>query len=119
MKRLISRCCRSSNRNSPRGTGSRPDNLSLQRSDTTFHMATHEPNSCPRCNQSFECKPGNITECQCFGIQFTEEEKKHISKVTSDCLCRNCLLELQQELRYENTRHRLAQMQAIMRGVKR
>lgn len=81
-------------------------------------MATHEPKSCPSCNQVFECKPGNITECQCFGLVFTEAEKEYIGKITTDCLCRNCLLGLQQELRYEVTRLRFAQMQEIMRGAR-
>jgi len=79
-------------------------------------MATHEPKSCPRCEQPFECKPGNITECQCFGLSFTEEEKDYIRDVSSDCLCRNCLQALKQEYRYEATRQRLVRMQEIMRG---
>lgn len=57
-------------------------------------MCRHEEKKCPRCNSFFECKVGNVTECQCSGISFTEEEKKFIGEKYNDCLCRNCLLAL-------------------------
>ncbi len=81
-------------------------------------MAPHEPIPCPRCGQPFECKPGNITECQCFGLSFTDAEKSYIEGIADNCLCRNCLLELQRELRYENTRNSLVQMQALIARTK-
>jgi hypothetical protein len=59
-------------------------------------MCKHEEKKCPRCNNSFECKVGDVTHCQCFGITFTTEEKAFIEQRYSDCLCRNCLLELKQ-----------------------
>jgi hypothetical protein len=34
--------------------------------------------------------------CQCNGITFTNEEKAFIEERYTDCLCRNCLLELKQ-----------------------
>ncbi len=61
-------------------------------------MCKHETKSCPRCKQPFECKPGNITQCQCYGITLTGEQKIYIEQRYSDCLCRNCLEYLQQEL---------------------
>jgi hypothetical protein len=61
-------------------------------------MCQHETKSCPRCKQVFECKPGNITQCQCFGIQLTLEQKVYIEQRYNDCLCRDCLQYLQQEL---------------------
>jgi hypothetical protein len=61
-------------------------------------MCQHETKSCPRCKQAFECKPGNITQCQCFGIQLTLEQKVYIEQHYNDCLCRDCLQYLQQEL---------------------
>ncbi len=54
----------------------------------------HEPKICPRCKSAFECKVGSITLCQCYGIVFSEAEKKLISDKYRDCLCRGCLLEL-------------------------
>ena len=61
-------------------------------------MCLHENKICPRCRQSFDCKPGNITQCQCFGIQFTVEQKAYIEDRYNDCLCRACLLTLQNEV---------------------
>jgi len=55
----------------------------------------HETKNCPRCQQPFECKSGNITECQCFGIQCTEEIAAFVAEKYADCLCRACLLQLQ------------------------
>ncbi len=63
-------------------------------------MCQHETKKCPRCNAAFECKPGNITQCQCFGITISNELKKHIEERYSDCLCRACLLQLQNEVMF-------------------
>jgi hypothetical protein len=60
-------------------------------------MCKHEEKYCPRCNSLFECKPGNITQCQCFGIVFNDEEKRQVEKKYSDCLCINCLTEIKNE----------------------
>ena len=61
-------------------------------------MCQHETKSCPRCKKNFECKPVNITQCQCFGITLTTELKASIEQRYNDCLCIDCLLHLQQEL---------------------
>lgn len=60
-------------------------------------MSNHEPKKCPRCNQSFDCKPGNITQCQCYGITIKPELKTFLEQRYNDCLCNNCLRYLQQE----------------------
>lgn len=57
-------------------------------------MCAHEEKSCPRCGNSFECKAGSITECQCFGIVLSTEEKAFMEERYNECLCRNCLVEL-------------------------
>jgi len=57
-------------------------------------MCKHEEKKCPRCNKAFECKVGTVSECQCNGISFNEEERKFIGEKYNDCLCRDCLLEL-------------------------
>jgi hypothetical protein len=62
-------------------------------------MPCHETKNCPRCNAPFECKLGNVAECQCNGITFSEPEKDYISKSYADCLCRKCLLEIKHEIR--------------------
>lgn len=58
----------------------------------------HEMKSCPRCSKNFECKTGNISECQCYGFKMTEELKAFLEQRYNDCLCRNCLDHLSQEL---------------------
>ena len=60
-------------------------------------MCQHETKSCPRCKIPFECKPGNITQCQCFGITLTAEQKVYIEQRYNDCLCRSCLIQLQND----------------------
>lgn len=61
-------------------------------------MFKHETKNCQRCNTAFECTPGNITQCQCYGIKITDEQRAYIEQRYSDCLCRDCLQYLQQEL---------------------
>ncbi|MFT4154782.1 cysteine-rich CWC family protein [Parafilimonas sp.] len=57
-------------------------------------MPVHEEKVCPRCGCVFECKAGDITQCQCYGIQFSLEERVFIEERYRDCLCADCLLEL-------------------------
>lgn len=61
-------------------------------------MCKHEINKCPRCGHLFECKPGNITQCQCYSITLTEEQRVYIEQRYDDCLCGNCLEYLSNEL---------------------
>jgi hypothetical protein len=57
-------------------------------------MSKHEIKQCAKCNTSFECKAGDITNCQCHGVQLSAEAEGYISKTYNDCLCRNCLQQL-------------------------
>jgi Cysteine-rich CWC len=59
-------------------------------------MYKHEEKSCPRCSARFECKVGDITNCQCYGIELTIEEEAFVASQYNECLCRNCLLQLKQ-----------------------
>jgi hypothetical protein len=59
-------------------------------------MCKHEEKYCPRCRAAFECKVGDISQCQCFGIGLTAEEKTFLEERYEDCLCRACLTELKQ-----------------------
>lgn len=60
-------------------------------------MCNHEKKSCQRCQSVFECKPGSITQCQCFGVTLNAEQRAYLEERYTDCLCRNCLLQLQEE----------------------
>ncbi|MEN9686818.1 MAG: hypothetical protein RLZZ28_2604 [Bacteroidota bacterium] len=58
-------------------------------------MPTHETKNCSRCARDFECKLGNINECQCSGVLLTYEERVYIENMYTDCLCEKCLKALQ------------------------
>lgn len=63
-------------------------------------MCQHETKKCPGCKQAFECKPGNITQCQCFGMKLTTELQAYIEQRYNDCLCRRCFQYFQLELKF-------------------
>ncbi|MGG9964816.1 cysteine-rich CWC family protein [Ferruginibacter sp. SUN106] len=67
-------------------------------------MSVHEDKYCPRCNKVFECKVGNITQCQCYGLSLSDEERAYISTAFSDCICRECLLQMKND--FINSKHR-------------
>lgn len=57
-------------------------------------MYKHEPKSCPRCKQFFECKAGDIANCHCSSIPLTLEQTAFIEDRYTDCLCNSCLKDL-------------------------
>lgn len=57
-------------------------------------MSQHEPNICPHCNQPFECRAGDVPNCQCSSISLTIEERFFIEERYTGCLCINCLKDL-------------------------
>ena len=61
-------------------------------------MCLHETINCACCELTFECKMGNITQCQCYGIILTEEMQQYINKQFAGCLCLSCIKNLQQQL---------------------
>jgi hypothetical protein len=69
----------------------------------------HETKTCPRCQQPFACKPGNISNCQCNGIKLTEEEKAFIADRYEDCLCINCLQNLKDKYVFFKEKYRIGQ----------
>ena len=58
-------------------------------------MSNHETKTCPRCGRAFECKPGNITQCQCYGLRLDAELQQQVAAEYDDCLCAACLTEIQ------------------------
>jgi hypothetical protein len=51
----------------------------------------HEIKLCERCNTPFECKLGDITNCQCSSIAPSEATRQFLEQTDFDCLCKNCL----------------------------
>lgn len=59
-------------------------------------MATHEPKYCPRCNALFECKPGDVANCQCSEVAVSESVRLILEQsYWEDCLCKQCLSHLE------------------------
>lgn len=57
-------------------------------------MPLHEIKTCPRCDNIFECKAGDINHCQCSCIELTVEERCFIEECYADCLYASCLIQL-------------------------
>ncbi|WP_144908641.1 cysteine-rich CWC family protein [Mucilaginibacter frigoritolerans] len=79
-------------------------------------MANHENKYCPRCQQPFECKVGNILQCQCHGLTFSELEEMYIRTTYHDCLCRDCLQSIKREIVYNDIKKK---MEAIFAPTKK
>lgn len=71
----------------------------------------HEQQNCPRCGTSFECRVGDVTNCQCYGIQLSAEAEAYVQQhYPGACLCRTCLQQLQQRYHlFVQQPHRYAQ----------
>jgi hypothetical protein len=54
----------------------------------------HEEVNCSRCEGSFECKVGDIANCQCSTVKVSAETHEFLSKTHYGCLCKKCLEEL-------------------------
>jgi len=62
----------------------------------------HEEKYCPRCGILFECKVGDVANCQCNTIQLNRKERDYINEQYDDCLCANCMKDLKAE--YHNNK---------------
>lgn len=60
-------------------------------------MPNHEAKTCPRCDASFECKVGSVLECQCSSVFLSAAEQDFLATRYDECLCVNCMLEVQTE----------------------
>lgn len=59
---------------------------------------------CSRCQHQFNCNTEDINNCQCNTIQLSEICKTFLNKTNFNCLCINCLKELN-TLTFEATKH--------------
>ncbi len=66
-------------------------------------MPKHENKKCQRCNKIFECKLGNVLECQCTQIVLTDEAQNYVSQLFNDCLCIDCLHVLRYQFQINKT----------------
>ncbi|MCK7556422.1 cysteine-rich CWC family protein [Chitinophaga sedimenti] len=79
-------------------------------------MACHETKYCQRCQAPFECKVGNILQCQCNGIELTADMREHIANAYTECLCRQCLLEIQGDFRNKPRREKLSRLLSFIKS---
>lgn len=59
--------------------------------------------NCKRCQKDFECQTENILSCDCNEINLSNESKEYLSKTTYDCLCLDCLKEIESYNDLKNT----------------
>ncbi|MEM9981226.1 MAG: cysteine-rich CWC family protein [Bacteroidota bacterium] len=67
-------------------------------------MSLHEEKFCPRCNAKFECKVGNISQCQCTTVQLSSKEQQFMADQYDDCLCAKCLEAMKREFKLQPLR---------------
>jgi hypothetical protein len=65
-------------------------------------MCLHETKNCQRCNVAFECKAGSVTQCQCYEVTLSAEQRAYLEQRYSDCLCKSCLIQLKEEFELFN-----------------
>jgi hypothetical protein len=49
---------------------------------------------CPHCQKKFECRNDNVLECDCVHVILSREALDYISSRYNDCLCVDCLREI-------------------------
>jgi len=76
-------------------------------------MPKHEIKTCPHCQKTFECKSGDIVNCQCETEILTQQHRDYISRQYDDCLCANCMRAMRSEF---NVGQFNLQMQQLVLG---
>ena len=54
---------------------------------------------CHICNKKFECNVNHIEDCFCYSIQLSPETKEILSSKKDDCLCKDCLMEIENKVK--------------------
>jgi len=57
----------------------------------------HETKTCPHCQKNFECKCGDVINCQCETIELKQQHRDYIFKQYDDCLCASCMAFMRSE----------------------
>jgi hypothetical protein len=55
------------------------------------NITKHEIKICPHCARQFECKVGDVVNCQCNTITLSVETHNFLEKTDFGCLCVSCL----------------------------
>jgi hypothetical protein len=51
---------------------------------------------CARCKKEFRCDAENVAACACSAVSLSNETKSFLANTYYDCLCNDCLMELNQ-----------------------
>jgi hypothetical protein len=54
--------------------------------------------TCPHCHCEFECRNDNVLECDCIHVTLSREALDYIGSRYPDCLCADCLREINRML---------------------
>jgi hypothetical protein len=58
----------------------------------------HEIMVCKRCGSRFECKVGDVSNCQCSNVSLNDATRKYLDNTFYGCLCVNCLAEVESKV---------------------
>lgn len=53
---------------------------------------------CPRCHSYLECNGAENRVCLCSQVILSQETRDYLQKTNYDCLCNNCLVELNSQV---------------------
>jgi len=65
---------------------------------TTNKVLKHETIVCKRCGLQFECKVGDVGNCQCSTVSLSGVTRKFLDNTYFGCLCANCLIEIEKKV---------------------
>lgn len=57
--------------------------------------------TCQRCQSTFQCKADDIANCQCASVTISKKAKQYLKTTNYGCLCKNCLVEINQQIKKE------------------
>ena len=80
-------------------------------------MNKNEIAYCKRCNVTFECNANDISNCQCNEITLSEKTKTFMGETNYNCLCANCLTELESLVNDNHNLRRTLNPQNLLEGV--
>ncbi len=73
-------------------------------------MSKHEIKNCPSCSHPFECKTGDIINCQCETVKLTQQHRNYIQSKYDDCLCANCMNKLRSQFNTQQFNYQIQQL---------
>jgi hypothetical protein len=62
---------------------------------TPNEIGKHETIVCKRCGSQFECKVGDVNNCQCSTVSLSDATRKFLANTHFGCLCAGCLTDIE------------------------